>query len=116
MIIYLERFRTDFILGRMFLKKYQIIFNPNSKMMNFYKENKIKNENNDLNKSNNPKTLFLIVFSYVFIGGLFLICGIYFGRKYCIMRRKQYANELNDNYVYEAKRKDVNKEYKLVEI
>ena len=113
----MERFRTDFKLGRIFLKKYQIIFNSDNKMMNFYKVNKIiKNEKNEYNKNNSSKNIFLLVFSYVLIGGIFLICGIYFGRKYCIMRRKQYANELNDNYVYEPKKKDANKEYKLIEI
>ena len=117
MVIYLERFRTDFKLGRIFLKKYQIIFNSDNKMMNFYKVNKIiKDDKNEFNKNNPSKNIFLLFFSYVLIGGLFLICGIYFGRKYCIMRRKQYANELNDNYVYEPKKKDANKEYKLIEI
>ena len=118
MIINLQRFQTSFKFGRIFLKKYPIIFNPDNKMLFFYKGNKkINNEKNEFNKKDSPKKIFWIGFSYIFIGIIFLILGIYFGRKYCIMRRKKYANELNDNYVYEPqKKKDMNKEYKLIEI
>ena len=116
MIAYLERFMKDFKLGRIFLKKYPIIFNSDSKSMLFYKiNNKIMNDiiNNNISKNNT----FLIVISYFFIGIIFLGTGIYFGRKYCIMKRKKYANELEDNnYIYESKSKGIKKEQKLIEL
>ena len=120
MIAYLERFKKDFRLGRIFLKKYQIIFNSDSKSMYFYKfNNEIQDNDNDKIVNNNiqKNNVFLIVFSYIFIGVLFLGAGIYFGRKYCIMRRKKYANELEDNnYVYESKSKGIKKDQKLIEL
>ena len=116
MIAYLERYMKDFKLGRIFLKKYQIIFNSDSKSLLFYK---INNEiQNDIIKNNLIKdNTFLIVISYFFIGLLFLGTGIYFGRKYCIIKRKKYANELEDNnYIYESKSKGIKKDQKLIEL
>lgn len=113
MISYLERYKIDFHFGRIFLKKYKIIFNPESKLMLFYKNN-IKNEKSELNTQ--EKNIGLLVTSYIFIGFLFLSIGIYFSRKYCNMSRKIYANELeDDNYVYQSSNKNNKKERKLIE-
>ena len=113
MISCLEQYNTDFKLGRIFLKKYPVIFNPNSKSMVFYKNIK----SNELQLNTTYKTnIFLLIFSYVFIGILFLVCGLYFGRKFC-KRRKIYANELeDDNYIYVSKEKEAKKERKLIEL
>ena len=112
-ISYLERYKTDFKLGRIFLKKYPIIFNSDSKSILFYKN--IKKDEIPIN--NSKSNVFLLVFSYIFIGILFLVCGIYFGRKFCNMRKKIYANELeDDNYVYVSKEKGNKKERKLIDL
>lgn len=114
MISYLERYKVDFHFGRIFLKKYKIIFNPESKLMLFYKKNNIKNNKSELNIQ--KKNIGLLVTSYIFIGISFLTIGIYFSRKCCNIGRKIYANELeDDNYVYESKNKDIKKERKLIE-
>jgi len=115
MISYLERYKVDFHFGRIFLKKYKIIFNPESKSMLFYKNNNIKNDISELNIQ--KKNIGLLVISYIFIGILFLGIGIYFSRKYCNISRKIYANELeDDNYVYQSNNKDNKKERKLIEL
>ena len=116
--------KSSFSLGRIFLKKYNVIFNPDSKSMHFYKNNNdsiegYKEENKDeiikLNESG--KNAFLVVISYFFIGILFLGLGIYFGRKFCSFHRKIYANELEDgNYVYEPNNKNLKKNQKLIEL
>ena len=112
-ISYLEKFKTDFKLGRIFLKKYKVIFNPDSKSILFYKNYNIKIEKDNKTKKN----IALITLSYIFIGLLFLLAGIYFGRKFCNSRRKIYANELEDNnYVYESKYKVIKSERKLIEL
>ena len=114
MISYLERYKVDFHFGRIFLKKYKIIFNPESKLMLFYKNNIIKNDKSELNIQ--KKNIGLLVTSYIFIGFLFLSIGIFFSRKYCKISRKIYANELEDgNFIYESKNKDIKKERKLIE-
>ena len=125
-ISYFSNSKSSFSLGRIFLKKYKVIFNPDSKSMYFYKNNSdnnigYNNENKDkdiiidLNKSG--KNVFLLVISYFFIGILFLGCGIYFGRKFCSFHRKIYANELEDgNYVYEPNNKNLKKNQKLIDL
>ena len=72
--------KSSFSLGRIFLKKYKVIFNPDSKSMYFYKNNTNNNEGyNDENMDNaielnkSGKNAFLLVISYFFIGILFKI-------------------------------------------
>ena len=121
-ISYFSNSISSFSLGRIFIKKYKIIFNPDSKSIFFYKNNNNEeynhensDENIELNKTN--KNVFLLVISYIFIGILFLGCGIYFGRKCCGFHRKIYANELEDgNYVYEPNNKNLKKNQKLIEL
>ena len=123
-ISYFSNSISSFSLGRIFLKKYKVIFNPDSKSMYFYKSNINNNEGyNEENKDNifelneSGKNIFLLVISYIFIGILFLGCGIYFGRKCCSFHRKIYANELEDgNYVYEPNNKNLKKNQNLIEL
>ena len=109
-----EKIRKEFRLGRIFLKKYRVIFNPDSKCMLFYKN--YKSENSViLNKT--EKNVGLIIFSYLLIGIIFLATGIFFGKKYCNIGRKIHANELEDNnYVYVSKSKGIKKNQKLIEL
>ena len=116
MINNIENKDIDFKVGRIFLKKYQVIFNSDAKSMSFYKNNNHKNILYE-NKYINNKNIFLSVLSYIFIGILFLGLGIFFGRKYCFINKKRYANELeDDNYVYKSKKDGIKKEQKLIEM
>ena len=113
---YLDRYRIEFKLGRIFLKKYKIIFNSDSKSMYIYKPKQIKNENDYKAKIHKTKS-FLIVISYIFIGIIFLGAGLFFGRRFCSINRKIHANELEDNnYIYESKEKGIKKDQKLLEL
>ena len=116
MIINLKSIEKDFKFGRLFLKKYQIIFNSDSKSMSFYKNN--NNKNNIYEKNNIKKKItFINVISYFFIGVLFLFIGIFFGRKHCFTDKKRSANELeDDNFEYKSKKDDISKEKKLIEM
>ena len=114
MVAYLQRFRTDFLLGRMFLKKYKVIFNSDSKSILFYNI-KIQNEENSQTKEKNNIALVIVIYFISVI--LFLVIGVFLGRKFCLLRRRIYANELeDDNYVYESKNKKIKKEQKLIEL
>ncbi len=84
--------------------------------MTFYKISSNKQSIQKM-ENQNSKNGFLIFLSYAFICILFLLIGFYFGRKFCIFRRKRYANELDDNnYVYETNKKDINSNQKLIEL
>ena len=114
MVAYLQRFRTDFLLGRMFLKKYKVIFNSDSKSMLFYD---IKIQNEEISRTKEKNNITLVIIIYFISGILFLGIGVFLGRKFCLFRRRIYANELeDDNYVYESKNKNIKKEQKLIEL
>ena len=114
MVAYLQRFRTDFLLGRIFLKKYKVIFNSDSKSMLFYD---IKMQNEEIHKNKEKNNIALAIVIYFISGILFLVIGLFLGRKFCLLKRRIYANELeDDNYVYESKNKVIKKEQKLIEL
>ena len=111
MVIYFQKYLRAFYFGRLFLKKYKVIFNPESKAMYFFDINKKeKIIEKEIKKNSN-----LVSFGYIVIGIICLIVGIFFGRRYCIKRRRLYANELeDDNYIYESKDKNIKNEDKLL--
>ena len=92
----------EWILGKPFFKKYQLIFNPDSKLISYYVNENI-DKNMNLKKEDNNKIiviLFLIIVAF--------IIGIIFGRIICSKyNRKIRANELEDNYSYISKNTDM---------
>ncbi len=111
MVTNTEIYQKDIIFGKLFLKKYQVIFNSDYKSLSFYKINNNDNIiNNDTDNSaitfkSNKKEQILTSILFILIGVLILIFGIFLGRKFCNIRRRIHANELEDNnYVYESKK------------
>jgi len=94
-----------------------LYFNSDSKTMTFYRFNAINNKSVKYNENSHKKNGFLIFLSYSILGIIFLVLGLYLGRKCCLKRRKLYANELEDsNYVYESNQNKKKKEQKLIEL
>ena len=109
-----ETQRQEIKLGRIFLKKCNVIFNSDSKTITFFKLNNNKSSNPSIEK---PKSNgLLLILSYVFIGVLFLFVGLYFGRKLCIIRRKKKANELVDSDYEYVPSINEDKNYALVDL
>ena len=99
----------DWFFGDIFLRKYQLVFNQDSKSISFYNINikidDINNEENNkktiiINKSLTMKYIVLIIFScfMVFIGIGFII-GYLIYKDYKNKKKKR-ANELEDDYEY----------------
>ena len=102
-------------LGRFFLKKYQIIFNPDSKSVIFYKKTNIKEEYKNI--PNNTSIFSSSLFKFLIISILFLIVGVFLGRKFCLMRKRKYAQELIENQSeLELETKNNKEENKLIDI
>ena len=102
-------------LGRFFLKKYQIIFNPDSKSMIFYKKTNIKEGYKNI--PNNTSIFSSSLFKFIIISILFLIVGVFLGRKFCLMRKRKYAQELIENQSeLELETKNNKEENKLIDI
>ena len=82
---------SNWILGKPFMKKYQLVFDLERKIIGLYKENQ-ENNDNEKTKNNYVKyIILLIVLSIIFI--ILLIYLIYIIKK----QRKHRAYELNDD-------------------
>ena len=85
-------------LGRIFLKKYFTVFNPDKGQIYFYIK---RDENNKLSFFEKYKNMILIFFIIGLI--IVLIVGILIG-KIIFKERKKHANELDDKYEYQSKK------------
>jgi len=85
-------------LGRIFLKKYLTVFNPDKGQIYFYIK---RDENNKLSFFEKYKNMILIFFIIGLI--IVLIVGILIG-KIIFKERKKHANELDDKYEYQSKK------------
>ena len=103
LVIFEKYGRSYFEVGFPFFKKYDIVFNEDSKTISYYNKNiKIKKE-----KSNTFKIIVIIILSIILFF-LILGAGFYFGKlKY--MQRKKRANEMKDEeYEYPENDKMIN--------
>ena len=108
----------NWILGKIFLKKYLIIINPENKLIKVYIDKNINNNtinnidnNKKIEEENNKKNYMLIIYIAIFI--LFGFLCFYFGRK-LRRERKQKANELIDEYEYNSKYNEIKEENKVI--
>ena len=88
--------------GKLFLKKYQLVFNHDSKMISFYidnKEGKGKNNNDNLYKIQNKNLIIIIL---VLIGIISFVIGIFIGSYVYGKKKKKKANEMKGDYFYKA--------------
>ena len=113
LIIYKDYFEEDsdkdinWEFGLQFLQKYTLIFNRDDKVVYHYNDDKdSKDNNNNGGKDNNNQSssslkyiIIIIVLSLLFIGCIVFL--IYYIKK--IKPRKTKANELNEDFDYQAK-------------
>ena len=106
LIIFKQAINTIWRMGKIFMKKYPFIFDYDQRTISFVYLNKFGNTPNEESKkskkNNNKKSFFLNVKIYIFIGLLIIavILGIFIGKMLWKNKRKQRANELDDNYDY----------------
>jgi len=108
--------KDQWILGNIFMRKYQFVFNLQSKEIGFYNPNKEKKENSDKNspKDSSKKYLYIlliIALCIIIIGIVYLIKIKY----YPSVLKKKRANELEDEfeYVSDKNNKNINDDNKL---
>ncbi len=103
----------DWFFGKIFFRKYQLVFNQDSKTIGFYNLNLEIEINNEENKTKtiiiNESTNFIyiiliIILSFILLIGLSFIIGNYI-KKY---KKKKRANELDDDYEYISGNKNDN--------
>ena len=96
------------IVGQMFLTKYNFVFNSDKKEIGFYK-NKTINESDKYTIK--EKNKFLNAFFYIIACLAFICVGLMIGRKIFGFRRKIIVNELieEQNYDYRTNQENMNK-------
>jgi hypothetical protein len=124
-LIFNNRITNDWVFGNLFLRKYQFVFNTDSKTIGYYKsmnyayDNKINNNDNDKHNDKHNE-----IIKYIFIGILILISsillvliGMYIQKKYCNDKKKAKANELEDDesFNYDDNKNKTNQEIFLSE-
>ena len=94
---------SSFLLGNIFLKKYFFSFDNELKIIKFYKENKIKGDDDYFHEPaalhwyNSTKIFLILIIMIVF----FSIFAFYFGKR-IYQRRKLKAYELDENFDYNS--------------
>jgi len=94
----------NWYFGKLFLKKYQLIFNPDSKMISFYIDKNINNDEqkdkeNILNHNINNNIVIIIL---IIIGIISFITGLIIGSIIYKNKKKKNAKEMDDNeYLFE---------------
>lgn len=89
--------KTEWKLGRIFLLKYQIVFDDDNSLIGFYKPNIKENNNN----GEQIGMIILKVFLLCLVVSVFLFLVFLFYKKISLLtKRKKMANELEDDFMY----------------
>ena len=107
----------DWILGYVFLSKYQFAFNQDAKSISFYNQ-KIIDDNDDEEENNNNKkekkdeqqsTINIYVIIFIIISWIiFIFLGFLLGKYLCTKyNSKKRANELEDHYEYVSENSNI---------
>ena len=112
LLLYDERFNPDqWVLGNIFLRKYQFVFNLESKEIKFYNPSLEKKLPGDESEKDTSKVILyvcLIVALCMILAG-----GGYFIKTRCFpsIKKKKRANELDDDFEYESHKNETNNNY-----
>ena len=107
----------EWYFGIIFLRKYNLIFNPDSKTISFYNPNlpieeEEEKKSNKKNNSNNSEIFKIIIIIIILLVIISIGLGFYLGRiLYFNKKAKKRLNELEDSFEYESnENKDKNNE------
>jgi uncharacterized membrane protein YvbJ len=95
--VFNKYYSTYWIFGRLFLKKYQIVFDFDKKVLGI--------EKNIINNKKKINYKFIIVILIIVIISILLIIIFEFLWK---NKRKSRKNEINDNFEYKLKNENIN--------
>ena len=102
-VLFNEKNSKTWYLGKPISLKYKFVFNPESKIISFYRNYYPKEPENEPrdNNNNNLGVVFKIII-IILLSILLVFLGIKIGKILYGMKRKKRANELVDDYDYES--------------
>ena len=94
---------SQWYFGRIFLKKYNLFFNYDTKTISFYNPNLPKEETPTTPNNTSNTTLIICIVAIVVLSAVSIGLGIYLS-KVCYKEKKAKGriNEINENFVYET--------------
>ena len=111
-ILFDEEEKHHWTFGRIFLKKYQFIFDNDQKTITFIEKILINKDKKLIIKSDNKILILkIMIIAFLVIGFGF---GLFFGKKIWDKNRKKRANELDDDYEYIEKNQNNGQENGLL--
>ena len=107
-LIFKQKFFSGWVLGSIFLRKYQFVLNEDFKTIGLYKSNTYldyKNNKSLSYRANNVKIIkYIFIFFFVIILSFsFIFIGMIIQRKVFNKNRRIRANELEENFSYDSK-------------
>jgi hypothetical protein len=103
-VLFNEKNSKTWYLGKPISLKYKFVFNPESKLIGFYRNYYSKESDNKPQSSNNLEVV-IKIFIIILLSILLVLLGIKIGKMLYGMKRKKRANELIDEADYNS---DVN--------
>ena len=104
-LILKREYFLDWVLGTVFLRKFQLVFDEDSRKIGFYRQFHENNNNENINES--ITKIVVIIFLIIIFSVLLIIFGMVI-QKICFKERKKRANELKDNFEYISENNDEN--------
>ena len=102
-LIFKEDYSTNWVLGSVFLRKFQLVFDEDSKTIGYYKQPQMFEVKETVDKNNNSSNRGLLIILIILFTFIVLFLGLYIQRKFFNKGRKIRANELEENFSYEGK-------------
>ena len=100
-VLFNEKNSKTWYLGKPISLKYKFVFNPESKLIGFYRNYYQKEPNNNIQDGNNLEIAIKIII-IILLCILLVFLGIKIGKILYGIKRKKRANELIDDYDYES--------------
>lgn len=101
-VLFNEKGSKTWYLGKPISLKYKFVFNPESKLIGFYRNYYQPNEPNNSTQGSHNLEVAIKIIIIILLCVLLVFLGIKIGKMLFEMKRKKRANELVDDYDYES--------------
>jgi len=102
----------EWFMGIIFLRKYNLIFNQDTKTISYYNINLPAYKNKEQFFVNDKFVRYIIIFIIIVLSILLIIIGLYSGKKYIKIKEKKRLNHIYDFDYLNHQNFDINKKIK----
>ena len=103
---YVDDFSKSFHFGLQFLSKYQLSFDPKAHKIYYFGNKDDNKEKEEIEDNNNSSKLYIKIIVIIVLAIILVILGMIIQKALTKNIRKNRANELDDNFLYEEKEEE----------